>query len=206
MKLSTNISLLILVIFHFIGLLLFYFDPSSSNLSWLNLLITTALVFSAESKSSKTILGWLLIIFLGLFIEIIGVNTGLLFGEYSYGKSLGFKVFDVPLVIGFNWICIIVATSSLSEKLIKQNRVVNSIFAGILATLIDFLIEPVAIQFDMWSWRTGEIPLFNYFCWFLFSTLFSFIYFSLRKEKNKLGVPLAIIWTVFFITLQFLGS
>jgi Protein of unknown function (DUF422). len=36
----------------------------------------------------------------GMLSEIIGVNTGLIFGSYTYGNSLGIKLMNVPIV---NW-------------------------------------------------------------------------------------------------------
>ena len=55
-----------------------------------------------------------LIYFLGYIIEFIGVYTGFLFGEYSYGSVLGFKFFETPLIIGLNWLILILATHSFS--------------------------------------------------------------------------------------------
>ena len=39
-------------------------------------------------------------------IEALGVETGLVFGDYVYGTTLGFHVIGVPLVIGFNWVLV----------------------------------------------------------------------------------------------------
>ena len=37
------------------------------------------------------------------FIETVGVNTGWPFGVYEYSSTLGFFIFDVPLVVPFAW-------------------------------------------------------------------------------------------------------
>ena len=40
-----------------------------------------------------------LIFWTGIFVEFLGVNYGLLFGEYLYGRNLGPKLFGVPFLI-----------------------------------------------------------------------------------------------------------
>jgi putative membrane protein len=45
----------------------------------------------------------------GLLSEMIGVNTGYLFGSYHYGDVFGEKLFGVPFLIGLNWFCIVFA-------------------------------------------------------------------------------------------------
>ena len=38
-----------------------------------------------------------MIVLIGFVIEVIGVKTGYVFGSYSYGDSLGFKILEVPV-------------------------------------------------------------------------------------------------------------
>ena len=52
-----------------------------------------------------------------LLLEIIGVKTGLIFGEYIYGNTLGFKVAEVPLIIGFNWLFVILGGIGIGKKI-----------------------------------------------------------------------------------------
>ena len=54
-------------------------------------------------------------------------------------------------------------------RYVKGGLVGQSILAGLLCTLMDFVIEPIAIKYDFWSWEGNEIPLFNYLTWFVFS-------------------------------------
>jgi putative membrane protein len=44
----------------------------------------------------------LIIAVAGFFIEAIGVNTGLIFGNYVYKTTLGWKFLETPLIIGVN--------------------------------------------------------------------------------------------------------
>ena len=130
-----------------------------------NLILTFLLCFFYVSikKYYRPIL---LLFLIGYFIELIGVKTGFLFGEYSYGDTLGLKILDVPVVIGLNWSILCLATFSLFSVFIK-NRFLLPFFSSICMVLLDFLIEPVAPLLDFWSWNNAVIPLSNYRDWFV---------------------------------------
>jgi putative membrane protein len=194
--------ILFLLIFHTIGIIIFTSKPEAANLSWLNLLLSGLVLFISEKFSLRTLAVFLLIFIGGYTVELIGVHTGYLFGEYSYGANLGTKLFGIPLIIGINWYAIVLSSSNLIKK-IKLPLIVKAIIAGILCTVMDFFIEPIAIQYDFWSWQ-GEIPLYNYICWFLFSTLFSLIYLSDKQRTNKPALALYPIWLSFFLILNIL--
>ncbi|MEL7020517.1 MAG: carotenoid biosynthesis protein, partial [Bacteroidota bacterium] len=46
---------------------------------------------------------WWLAFFVGMIVEILGVETGIIFGEYYYGDNLGAKFMGVPYLIGVYW-------------------------------------------------------------------------------------------------------
>ena len=111
---------------------------------------------------------WSLIYLIGAGVEIVGVNTGLLFGEYSYGMNLGPKVFGVPLLIGINWVVLTFLSATLSKRLIR-NKWCALICGASMMVALDFFIEPIAPIFDYWSWDAGAAPLRNYLDWFIVS-------------------------------------
>jgi uncharacterized membrane protein len=39
----------------------------------------------------------------GMLTEMIGINTGYLFGNYQYSNVMGYKLLGVPLLIGVQW-------------------------------------------------------------------------------------------------------
>ena len=51
----------------------------------------------------------------GWFLEVQGVRTGQIFGVYSYGKTLGFKLINVPITIGLNWLVLVLLPAALSH-------------------------------------------------------------------------------------------
>lgn len=192
----------ILLLFHIIGVGIMILYPEGAKLSYLNLLLTGFLLFISEKNYLKTTATFLIILVGGFAVEYIGVHTGLLFGNYGYGAALGPKFGEIPLVIGVNWFCIVLASCALLYPL-KINIVLKAILAGALCTGMDFLIEPVAIKLDFWHWENGVIPVSNYLCWFGFASFFSFVYFKLGKSRNKPAQSLYFIWVLFFSILNF---
>ena len=81
------------------------------------------ILFDESHISYKQYIVFAVIFLVGLGIEIIGVSTKAIFGNYSYGNALGVKVFDTPLLIGMNWLFLIYTT-----RLVFQNFKMNEIF------------------------------------------------------------------------------
>ena len=104
--------------------------------------------------------------------EAVGVATGAVFGEYVYGPTLGWKVWDVPVIIAFNWVMVVngaicIAGRILSLRGAPGRRIALPLLAGAIAAAFDWVMEPVAIRLDYWTWAGGSIPLQNYAAWFV---------------------------------------
>ena len=156
----------------------------------------------------------------GFFAEVAGVNTGLLFGSYSYGKVLGVQWLNVPLLIAINWFIIIyccgISTQSLLLKSIgKVARHGNQpplvlkalsiiVDGATLAVGFDWLMEPVAVKLGFWAWHgDGGIPMYNYICWFVISMmLLAIFHFCNFNKHNKFAVNLLLIQAMFFLILR----
>jgi putative membrane protein len=142
---------------------------------------------------------------LGYGSEVMGIHTGFPFGNYEYGQTLGFKLFEVPLVIGVNWLLLVYLTGNLFAKKIK-NDWLAACLAALLMVAIDFFIEPVAINLDFWSWEGNIIPISNYLGWLGVSFIIQLLY---RKsgflKENKISSYLLINLTMFFAILYFVG-
>ena len=195
----------VLVIFYMVGIVgthISAYKDSFFGLSYFNLLLSFVILILARNDKNKAFWGFLgFAFFIGMFVEWIGVHTGLLFGEYSYGKNLGYKVFDVPLVIGINWAMLTVVSSSVVSR-INSNNLTKLVFSAILMTLFDALMEPVAIRSDFWSWDSGVIPFYNYVSWFLISFILQLVYFRFKLvEVNKVHNLLFLCMILFFVSL-----
>jgi putative membrane protein len=126
---------------------------------------------------------WLIVYLIGMTVELIGVNTGLLFGKYHYGENLGIKIVGVPLLIGINWVVLTFLTASLSKRYI-QNKWLAILTGTILMVGLDFFIEPIAPIFDFWHWDLGYAPLRNFIDWFIVSFILQMIVINDLPEKS----------------------
>ena len=157
------------------------------------------LILNHDLSDKKSIIGLMLIFLFGLIVEILGVNYGLFFGEYSYGANLGPKIYEVPYVIGFNWVLLIIATGSISDKLIKGKEIYKILFGSFLMVLVDLLIEKSAPKLDFWEFLISPVPFSNYLWWFIFSICFQYIFFRTVKTKEYiLSSNILVIQFIFF--------
>ncbi len=166
------------------------------------LLISTYLLALYHNKYNlKTLTAFILVYLAGFFVEVVGVNTGVIFGEYAYGSAMGLKIFDTPLLIGVNWLFLTYTAISISKQL-KINSVLTIFFAPALMLVYDIVIEQLAAKMDMWYWHGNIIPLKNYIAWYLIAVCFAFI-FKLFKvnTKNPLASILFICQFLFFSCL-----
>jgi putative membrane protein len=175
-----------------------------------HLLSSTAILIYFEPRKSRPFWFFLLVsYFTGFFIEVAGVNTGAIFGEYAYGKTLGMKIWETPLLIGVNWFILSFTTAKSLSLWSNRFPVLNNtwffVFKGaVIMTLLDFFAEPPAIVHDMWSWTSDLPPLQNYVAWFVVSAFLMVIFKKLQlKEFNPLAFPILILQFVFFI-IQYL--
>ena len=157
------------------------------------------LILNHDLSDKRSKIGLMLIFLFGLIVEILGVNYGLFFGEYNYGANLGPKIYEVPYVIGFNWVLLIIATGSISDKLIKGKEIYKILFGSFLMVLVDLLIEKSAPKLDFWEFLISPVPFSNYLWWFIFSLCFQYIFFKTVKTKEyNLSSNILVIQFLFF--------
>ncbi len=219
-----NAALFIVLLFHVsgaIGILFTSYKDWFIQNTPLNLLIMALLlVITQKQKNAAFFLFVICCYVVGFTVELIGVNSGMLFGNYQYGTVLGVIHHGVPLLIGVNWFIIIYCTGVISSQIYGWSnkklkamdtevkpavQLISFITDGaLLATLFDFVIEPVAVKLGYWRWlNNGAIPLYNYTCWFLISAALLTVFRLLPFNKNnRLAVHLFIIQILFFLLLR----
>ena len=176
------------------------------NMTPFTLLLYFIIIYSRDLDNHKKVFFLLLTFSWGIFSEIIGVNTGLIFGSYEYGKTLGFQVLNVPLVIGINWVVTTVICGTIASQL-KVKASLQILIAIILMLVLDGLIEPVAPKIDMWSFNheNGIAPLSNYITWALVSLpLQSYLILKKLRFNIYLSSNLYLSQLLFFTVLSFL--
>lgn len=165
------------------------------------LLVTTILLYFHIGYNRWFILFAVSAFGIGMITEIIGVNTGLIFGDYSYGPVLGPKIMGVPLLIGVNWFLMVYLTGGVFYRKIK-NDLLAALAGAALMVVMDLNLEPVAIVLDFWQWEMQFIPLSNYVSWFLIAFIIQLIYRkSPFKKDNKLNFFIFINLLLFFFVL-----
>ena len=173
--------------------LFLYFTP-------LNLLLTLVVFYKINNNFSVRfgVLS-LLVFLLGFSIEAIGVATGVLFGSYSYGDTFGVKLFETPILIGVNWLFLAFSTYGTVQHFTKKAAWLILI-PPVLMTLLDYIVEPVAIKLGFWTWENDIIPLQNYAMWFITSLV---IHATIYQFKPKINAKISFL--IIGVQVSFFG-
>jgi uncharacterized membrane protein len=203
---NENVFTAILAVVYIVGLLGFIYQKNVFiQLTPLLLVFNFVLLFLFQPHSNNKFLRFsIFVIVVGYVVEMLGVSTGKIFGEYEYGETLGKKLNNTPLLIGINWLVLAYTSAQLSHQFSKNNLFVKALFGGTLMLLVDFFIEIVAPKLDFWYWKEEIVPIQNYIAWFVIGSIFNYIYLLMGFEgKNKIASKLFIIQLIFFVLLSF---
>jgi len=195
---------LVLLIFHTVGII----GISSSYsryflaLTPFHLILSCTILLLFQPSWNKKFLVFALVTYLtGMLVEWIGVHTGILFGDYAYGATLGTKFDGIPYLIGINWLMLTMICGDLARK-IKLAKSFQVLLGAALMTGLDFIIEPVAVRYDFWHWTQGIIPLSNYLSWFLIAIPLQGLFHWAKSGNNQLAKWLFLSQLLFFIALN----
>lgn len=201
-------AILWILLVHFFGIIGVYFLPD-----WflpatpITILVSSLVVFLRYEKyRSSRVVAFIVIAVLAYLIELYGVKSGNLFGTYTYGENLGWKLFDVPLIIGVNWAVLIMVAQQLTTHYIGvNNRFFSAISVATIMTMFDLLLEVLAPQFDFWSFtHMNYAPMENFIGWFGVSFCFGLYSYSHFRNQNRTAVLYGIAQLVFFMILGLL--
>jgi uncharacterized membrane protein len=198
-------SIVGLLLMHIVGVLgmISPFQEYFRLLTPVNLLICGFLLYLNHREVNRSFIAFATFTFgFGFLVEFLGVNYGFLFGDYSYGQTLGPKLLNVPVIIGLNWLLIIYCVATLTDSL-RIPVWAKVLMGAALAVFIDWLIEPVAMQYDFWSWANNTVPLQNYIGWFFTSVVMMTAYQLLNvQSENRIALPYYFIQLGFFLVLN----
>jgi len=204
---KSSIAIFTILLFHISGLPFIIYEGTRSfflSFTPFTLTLSASLLLWNHKDWSLSFLFFVFAAAIGGFgIEVIGVQTGILFGAYEYGTVLGWKLWGVPLVIGVNWLMCAYCCGVLGSRF-GVHELGKALIGAFLMVLLDFVIEPVAIKMDFWQWENNHIPLWNYSTWFIasFFLLFLFQKLSFNKE-NLVADVLYVTLFLFFAVLNF---
>ncbi len=203
--LAISYSIWIVASLHTIGIvgLLSPFQEYFRLLTPFNLFVSAWVLWvNHHERKGEAIRFCAFVFFFGFLVEAIGVRYGFIFGQYVYGQTLGPRLLNVPVIIGLNWLLVMYCVASLTDSL-RTHTLVKVVIASLLAVAIDWLIEPVAMHFDFWTWKGGQVPVQNYIGWFFTSLIMQASYHIFKvKSENKLALPFYFTQLFFFLILN----
>lgn len=198
------ISIAILLMLYTVGVVSAQTDfrDLTLSISGLFLLICTALVLWNDREISK--IEWIIWIWgfiVGFGIEVLGVHTGLIFGEYTYGENLGIKVFEVPLIIGVQWVLLSYSAKEIG-KVFKMPFFVMLPLAIIVMVGLDIKMEQMAPILDFWEFNGGVAPIQNFTAWAAVSLAVLYPYksrYNKFEAPNLVALVNLVLYMVFFL-------
>jgi putative membrane protein len=140
-------------------------------------------------------------------LEIIGANTGIIYGEFIYNTSWRPALWGTPVVMLFVWATLIIESYFMVYKK-TANTFVRIVLPAVLLVILDLVIDPGAIHLRLWSWANGGmwygIPLSNYVGWLILGIIGSFIFYISTKKQNLSSIQN--IPMLYFYTLAFFST
>lgn len=131
----------------------------------------------------------------GAIIELCGIMTGFPFGRYAYTNRwfpalpLGPRGY-FPLLLPLAWVLVVSASTSTmillfgqfngprgSERQSSRGRIGLPVLTGLLAAIIDMVMEPALTgPLSYWHWQytgpfPGGVPISNFLGWWATATL-----------------------------------
>ncbi len=165
------------------------------------LLTSTVILLYKPVNKKKYALAFTGVAILGFLSEWYGVKTGLVFGEYWYGQSLGPKLGNVPVLISLNW-ALLVSAGLLAAGLLLSHPFYTPLLASLLITGIDFLMEQSAAQLDYWYFKEGIAGIHNYLGWFFVSFIGAILFYNpLQKGNKRIALYILLLQVLFFGTI-----
>lgn len=137
---------------------------------------------------ATSIAAFILTFLIAFTAEALGVNTGIIFGNYYYPDILGPQVFGVPILVALAWEPILFASFYMTDILVPVNERNNgfwkrmllwlglAVIGAVATTAWDMMMDPFAVSKGWWVWRDGGpytpyiesgVPVSNFVGWFI---------------------------------------
>jgi Carotenoid biosynthesis protein len=150
----------------------------------------------------------------GLILENSGILIGY-FGESHYRHYIGFAGLRLPAPIAtqFGWAIMFYVATWMAELIAEKRQwlarspIRMAVFTSLLATSLDFQIDPMAsLSGVWWSWNPAlpawflGVPFLNFAAWFVAFLPFTFAYYSLQEKypdspwRMNRGLLLRVPW------------
>ena len=207
---SFRLWMALLVIVHCVGLagVVFLDAQIILDLTVVNLLFTALVILGFGNPDDAW--RWALTAYITYAVEVIGVQTGFPFGDYTYGVRLGPPLYDTPPMIGVLWLLTLMGSLYWADQWAPDRKgrdrgILRAAIAASLMVAFDIVLEPVAIRTEFWSWADDSIPLRNYMSWWIIAFILAWAWRKAHTFRtNRAAGLLLIVQTAFFIGLSLL--
>ena len=141
----------------------------------------------------------------GFGIEILGLTTGVLFGDYKYTAVLGPGMFGVPYALISSWM-VVTAFAVFILVYLRIPRKWWVIFGPPVMVILDLILEPAATgPMGAWIWESSGgyygVPINNFVGWFIASIpIFTFLSLSRYASRGSWYIAASVL--LFFIALS----
>ncbi len=164
--------------------------------------INIGLLFWYHKKwNLENLLYWTGLVFFGFAMEMVAAKTNMLYGEYSFGPSLGPKVAGVPYAVGFYWLMLSYSSACAAAKMKLQSTQVRTVVAATLQTSLAMLIFQLAVKLKFWSIAVHEQSQIRYaLVYFGFALVLQSIFGRLKIDASNKIAPYVymLLWVFFF--------
>lgn len=131
---------------------------------------------------------------LALTIETFAVWTGWPYSQFAYHPDLSLKILETtPLLVGLAWPGVLLSSWVLTHRL--TNSITRVILTTTLLVWYDLLLDPVAVNWGIWSWAEPGgwfgIPVQNYLGWVLSGIVGTTTLEVLKSRLNRLLITTA---------------
>ncbi|MQG37088.1 MAG: carotenoid biosynthesis protein [SAR202 cluster bacterium] len=141
----------------------------------------------------------------GFGIEILGLTTGVLFGDYTYSGVLGPGMFGVPYALVSSWMVV----TSFAVFVLVYLRIQRKWWVLVgppVMVIIDLILEPAATgPMGAWIWESlggyYGVPINNFVGWFIASIpIFTFLSLSRYSYDGSPYIAASVL--LFFLVLS----
>jgi len=179
--------------------------PMLMALSLLTVLASLRRIGQPQART-KFILWGLFVFITSIAIEWLGVSTGKIFGDYHYSHALQPLLFGVPIAIGFAWLCMMLSSMAVMQKMIgrmqRRHVFVRAAIIAMLMVLFDGVMELAVLKTGYWMWSESSIPVQNFVAWFVIS--FIFVVVGNRFSIMDVKFP-AVVFHAYIAQILFFG-
>ena len=171
------------------------------------LTVATVVVFAATSlahawcSSGRRRVGWLLgVALFGFAAEVVGVHTGVPFGDYHYIGGLGPTLAGVPVAVGLAWMMMAQPAACVAERISSGRQRV--VVAAVALASWDVFLDPQMVDAHHWRWHhpdphlpgIADVPLSNFGGWLLVSLVVMLTVTVAHSAPGRDDRPAVALW------------